>query len=241
MSRLRATIKYEPRGPKLLDSRPKSKNKLEKVGWLLFFQKFCGHNAKVMKAFALNIKGYQVQVGDLHFRLTEELVSKACRLLQDGDRWIKNRRFGKEICIPFLKEDPLNLSWGKGISPYLLKCKYQRFIFSLKKYITREGHFELIFLFHMRLLGQFRDDHIKLPYFLTMSLIKMSMAAQDRASNIEEILYHHGLVKIIMLEVLQKHSKTWEAFLQENGFTYPGLLEANKEKSARKVKKGLQP
>ena len=67
------------------------------------------------------------------------------------------------------------------------------------------------------------------------------MATQDRDSNIEENLYHHSLVKIIVLEVLRKHSKTSEAFLQENGFTDPDLLEANKEKSAGKVKKGSQP
>jgi len=66
----------------------------------------------------------------------------------------------------------------------------------------------------------------------------MSMVAQDRASNIEENLYHQGLVKIIVLEVLWKHSKTWEAFLQEDKFTNPDLLEDNKEKSTGKVKKG---
>jgi hypothetical protein len=35
---------------------------------------------------------------------------------------------------------------------------------------------------------------------------------------ISRILYHHGLVKILILEELNKRGDNWDAFLLRNGF-----------------------
>ena len=55
-----------------------------------------------------------------------------------------------------------------------------------------------------------------------MSLAKTSTTVKERVAHIEENLYHHGLVKIILMEVLQKNKKTWEDFLAENHFMEDG-------------------
>jgi len=46
-----------------------------------------------------------------------------------------------------------------------------------------------------------------------MSLFNMATSIKVRVSHIEENLYHQGLIKIIVTEVLKKQNKTWEGFL----------------------------
>lgn len=46
----------------------------------------------------------------------------------------------------------------------------------------------------------------------------MSTYAKERETHIEENVYHHSLIKIIVIEVLRKQNKRWEKFLLENYF-----------------------
>lgn len=99
-----------------------------------------------------------------------------------------------------------------------MKSKYLNLLFFLQKYIACEGHFKVAFLFHIQLLAHFHDKPLNFPYYLRMSLMKMSTAAKERGANLEESLYHHGLVKMILVEVLKEKKWTWEEFLAENYF-----------------------
>ena len=83
-----------------------------------------------------------------------------------------------------------------------MRSKYRHLLVFLQKYIMCEGRFSLAFLFHIQLLGQFQDQPLNFPYYLNISLAKMFTAAKERVVHIEENLYHHGLVKIILMEVL---------------------------------------
>lgn len=64
---------------------------------------------------------------------------------------------------------------------------------------------------------KFRDKPLNFLYYLNNSLVKISMVTKERVTHLDENLYHHGLVKIILMEVLQKN-KSWEDFLAENYF-----------------------
>ena len=107
---------------------------------------------------------------------------------------------------------------NKGIPQDYLRSKYRRLLFLLQKYITYEGNFGLDFLFHICLLDHFRYKPLNLPYYLRMSLLKIVISTKERVAHIEENLYHHSLVKIIMTKVLKRQNKTWEDFLVENYF-----------------------
>jgi len=68
------------------------------------------------------------------------------------------------------------------------------------------------------------------------------MAAKERWANLEENLYHHGLVKIILVEVLKDKKKMWEEFLAENYFAKnedSDSLESTEETPVEKPKKKL--
>ena len=78
--------------------------------------------------------------------------------------------------------------------------------------------------------------------------MKMSMVAKERGVNLEENLYHHGLVKIILVEVLKDKKQTWEEFLAKNYFaenedfdSLDSMDEAPKDKPWKKLwKHGLK-
>lgn len=151
---------------------------------------------------------------DVEFKLIEKLVAQACEILQRGERWFIN----KNLCASFLLAEHANPDWSKGILQMFLWSKYQDLLYFLQKYITCEDCFGPAFLFHVRILAHFYDQPLNLPYYLQISLIKMSATVKDRATTLEENLYHHVLVNIIMTKVLKGKGRTWIEFLIENYF-----------------------
>ena len=59
---------------------------------------------------------------------------------------------------------------------------------------------------------------MNLPYFLLNSLCKMSSNVQNTIGDQYHIILHHGLVKILVKYQLSFIGKTWDQFLDENGF-----------------------
>ena len=54
----------------------------EKKQWVTFFEKFDGHNEHVSLAFAETFDGEGVIVGNLHFRLSEDILAQIIGLPQ---------------------------------------------------------------------------------------------------------------------------------------------------------------
>ena len=74
-------------------------------------------------------------------------------------------------------------------------------------------------------------------------MMKMLMTTEERGANLEENLYHHGLVKIILVEVLKDNKQTWEEFLAKNYFAKKedfDSLDSMEEAPTDKPKKKLQ-
>ncbi len=71
--------------------------------------------------------------------------------------------------------------------------------------------------------------------------MKMSTVAKERETNLEESLYHHQLVKIIVMEILKDKKKTWDDFLAENYFAkdedYDSLESTNENLAGKPRKK----
>jgi hypothetical protein len=58
---------------------------------------------------------------------------------------------------------------------------------------------------------------LDMPFYLLMSLYKMSK--RYKRQGINSSLFHHGLVKILLVYHLSKIGDNWETFLIRNGFT----------------------
>src|SRR5271168_1533207 len=94
----------------------------------------------------------------------------------------------------------------KGIHVHALKEEWASLLLIIQKFITCEGHFGAMYMYHTRLLMNFLENQtLNLPYFLLLSLKKMCTTVQKNIEDIEPHLYHHGLVKILIEDQLKKN------------------------------------
>ena len=87
----------------------------------------------------------------------------------------------------------------KGIPVHALKEEWASLLLVIQKFVTCEGRFRSMYMYHARVLMNFLENQtLNLPYFLLLSLKKMSITVQKHIGNIEPHLYHHGLIKILI-------------------------------------------
>ena len=61
---------------------------------------------------------------------------------------------------------------------------------------------------------------LNLRYFLLHSLHKMVFMVQRTLGNQDRSLFHHGMIKMLVLYQLDTIEKTWDEFLKENEFEF---------------------
>ena len=88
----------------------------------------------------------------------------------------------------------------------------------IHRYVTCEGRLSSAYVYHLRLMVFFLGFPINLPYYLVHSLTKMSSAIKKGPKNIGRSLFHHGLVRILVERELSKQNRSWDDFLEQNGF-----------------------
>ena len=193
-------LRAEPDGPKFMEAYPQLKSILRKARWLQFIQKFKGHNKEVTKTFARSFNGVEVEIGDIKFLVTEESIAAATKLPQEGERWFKNKNFDERAWRIILHNPGMDITiFKRGIPVSALEEKWTSLLFIIQKFITCEGWFGSMYMYHIRLLMNFLENQtINFPYFLLNSLEKMSITVQKNLDDIELHLYHHSLVKILI-------------------------------------------
>lgn len=86
-------------------------------------------------------------------------------------------------------------------------------------YITCEGRYNMVMIYHFKLMNHFtRRNPLNLPYFLHIILSKMAHQVKAKPNKIAGRLSHHGLIKILVCELLQRRDKEWNYFLFWNDF-----------------------
>jgi len=161
-----------------------------------------------------------VEVGDLKFTITEATIAAATSLPQEGERWSKNRALDDQGWKVMLKNPGMDTSiFTKGILVHVIKEEWTVLLLLVHKFITCEGCFGTMYMYHARIMMNFMEGHaLNLPYFLLTSLKKMSSTVQKHLSHIEPHLYHHGFIRILIEEQLKNNKDTWEKFLIRNHF-----------------------
>ena len=72
----------------------------------------------------------------------------------------------------------------------------------------------------------FIDFPLNMPYFLLRSLYKMAKCFKREKA--DSSLFHHCLIKIIMVHQLKLNGDCWDAFLLRNGFANPEIGQVDK-------------
>jgi hypothetical protein len=77
----------------------------------------------------------------------------------------------------------------------------------------------MVYQYHIRLLLHFTGkESMNLPFYIFKSIGNMSDRVQAKSKHVDTIVFHSGLIKILVLEELKKTNIDWEIFLAALGF-----------------------
>jgi hypothetical protein len=218
-------VRIEPNGSQTLLLFDNARKDLENGGWLVFIQRFEGFNLSVAQQFALTFDGCRAKVGDIQLELNEEFISSATGLPATGQRWFKNSKVD-EVSWPLLFTSRKIVSCDKGMPITTLKPRWHDLLVIVKQFVTCEGRYGLVFLYHLRLLMNFIGYPLNMPHYFLRSLYKMSK--RFKREKADSSLFHHGLIKLIIVHHLSLHGDNWQAFLSRNGFANPESVKSTR-------------
>jgi hypothetical protein len=224
-------VRIEPEGAELLEAYPQMAQRFRDAGWFEFLTTFQGYDEQVSMEFALNFDGHEVEIGKMLMLVTEQTIAKACRLVVGGERWWKKEHVVTEFVNQFLLPDKQNPNWKRGVPHSWIRPEWHTALIIIHRYITCEGRFSLVYIYHIRILMHLNGDYpLNLPYFLLKSLTKMSKRVQSLSTNAKSSLFHQVLIKTLVMSALRELQKPWSWLMQS--------LNPNTQSNKQKKGKG---
>jgi hypothetical protein len=208
-------VRAEPNGCQALLTFDGAYSDLEEFGWLAFIRKFDGYDITVSRQFALSFDGYRAKVGDVQLEVTEQSLSSATSLPVEGQKWSKSCKVNDVPWTLLFQSRTVN-SCDRGLPAKMLKPRWYDLLMIIKQFVTCEGRYGFVFLFHLRLLMIFMGFGLSMPHYLHRSLFKM--AKRYKRSHADTSLFHVGLIKMIFVYELGLRRDSWHDFLSRNGF-----------------------
>jgi hypothetical protein len=208
-------VRAEPNGNQALLTFDGAYADLEEFGWLSFIRKFDGFNISVARQFTLSFDGCRAKIGDLQLEVTEHSLSLETGLSVKGEKWSKRFKVN-DVPWTLLFRSRTVRSCNRGLPASMLKPRWHNLLMILKQFVTCEGRYGFVFLFHLCLLMVFMGFELSLPHYLHRSLFKM--AKKYKKSQADTSLFHVGLIKILVVYELGLRRDSWPDFLNHNGF-----------------------
>ncbi len=171
------------------------------------------------KEFALHFTGTNTKIGILNLQISPEIIALVTKIPRGQDVWFKNFRFDMEPCKVFLKPEFAETNLTKAIPRNYVKETYANLLFNIQHYFTCEGRYHKVYSYHLKLLLHFTGMiSLDLLFFLYRSITKMADKVQMKSQGHETSLFHHGLIKLIVLHELKGINREWSSFLLLCGF-----------------------
>lgn len=104
-------------------------------------------------------------MGNLKFTVTEASIAAAIELPQEGERWFKNKSIDERAWRVILRNPGMDVTiFKRGIPVHALEEKWVSLLLVIQKFITCEGHFGAMYMYHTRLLMNFLENQtLNLP------------------------------------------------------------------------------
>jgi hypothetical protein len=189
-------VRIEPNGVQTLLLFDNARADLERNGWLVFIEKFEGFNLAVPQQFTLTFDGCRGKIGHIQLEVNKDFLSSATCLSAEGQRWFKNLKVD-EVPWPLLFTSRKINSCDKGMPVTSLKSRWHDLLAIINQFVTCEGRYGLVFLYHLWLFMSFIYFPLNMPHFLLRSLYKK--AKRFKREKADYSLFHHCLIKIIVI------------------------------------------
>jgi hypothetical protein len=105
------------------------------------------------------------KIGDVQIQVIEEFISKEKCLSLKGGRWFRNMRV-TNIPWQYLLASRKSQYHIKGIPLDIFNTFWHSILLIIKQFITCEGHYDLIFYFHIQFLVVFQGFSLNFPLYL---------------------------------------------------------------------------
>ena len=173
----------------------------------------------MIRMFAKGFDGEKVRFKTMVLQFTEDSIAKVTSLLTDDKKWFKRTALKPSDFNHLLVSDHQDPDWRKGIPHIWVKQEFRDLIYLIQKYISCEGRFSLVFLYHLQLLAHLvKDDRLSLPFNFLKSLTKMASKYKGLGETTDTYLFHQGLIKVLIMHELQRVGRSWHQFLCLEGF-----------------------
>jgi hypothetical protein len=201
-----------------------------RAGWGSFLSHLQGHNDGISMQFTLGFDVKTTCVGSLTFGVSEESIAATTKLPRIVDRWFKNHQLPRSSYNRAFKPEFQNISGAKGYSKEWIKEELINPLIFITRLITCEGRYSIFKSCHFRLLAHFQfNKPLNFPLYFLNSLEKMSSQVRKNVTNPHNKLFHHGLIKLLVLAELEKQGKTWDEFIFQ--FVNPHLTIKTSKKT----------
>lgn len=155
-----------------------------------------------------------MKIEPMEMLVNEASVAMATKMPREGERWFKNTVTKSIEFRSYLKPEHQGIIWQKEVPKSYLHDQWLQLLTMIRVYITCEGRYNRVMLYHFRLLNHFTGRKpLDMAYYLHRSLTKMAHKVQAKPEKTARRLFHHRLIKLIVLEELQKREKTWDYLL----------------------------
>ena len=134
-----------------------------------FSDKIQGSHQQVVEAFALYFDGSKALIGKEEFQVDETLIVKVAELLRTGEKWFKTTIMKYVEFRSYLKSKHKNVIWKKIIPSTWLEEKWQQLLKAVLVYITCEGRYNRVMIYHFKLMNHFTS---KIPLNLPSTYIR---------------------------------------------------------------------
>ena len=132
---------------------------------------------------------------------------------------MKGIKFTMQDCKEFIKKEHSEIDLTNAIPRSFMKENYENLLMIIQKYFTCEGRFQMVYSYHLRLLLHFVGKRsLESPFYLYIILGKMSYNVKIKIEGNETSLFHHGLIKLLVLEELRRLDTDWTSFLFMSGY-----------------------
>jgi hypothetical protein len=92
--------------------------------------------------------------------------------------------------------------------------QFDKLLKIIQRYFTCEGRFNTLYQYHIRLLLHFIGKvEMNPPYYLLRSMGKIPYMIQAKSKDVDSILFHYGLIRMLVYEELSMKDISWENFV----------------------------
>jgi hypothetical protein len=189
-----------------------------------------GHDDDVSLQFTLGFDGNIAHIGSLVFPVSEESIVVSTKLPRFGDRWFKGYQLPRQSYNRVFKPEYQTVSGAKGYSKGWIRDEFLNPLVIITRLVTCEGKYSTFKACHFHLLAHFQfGKPLNFLFYFLKSLEKMSSQVRKNVTNPSHSLFHHGLIKLLVVSELRKQDRTWDDFLYQ--FLNPHLTVKTTKKS----------